>query len=47
MQFAELGYPVMEMDGGFKAWEENDLEIEPRESDGPESEQDHVQVTSA
>ncbi len=26
--FAERGYPVMEMDGGFKAWQQSDLEIE-------------------
>lgn len=26
--FAGLGYPVMEMDGGFAAWKANDLEIE-------------------
>lgn len=26
--FARQGYLVMEMDGGFKAWEENDLEVE-------------------
>ena len=28
VQFAGAGYPVMEMDGGFEAWKENDLEIE-------------------
>ena len=26
--FARQGYLVMEMDGGFKAWEENNLEVE-------------------
>jgi rhodanese-related sulfurtransferase len=26
--FASRGFPVMEMDGGFEAWKENDLEIE-------------------
>jgi len=26
--FASQGYPVMEMDGGFEAWQENDLETE-------------------
>jgi rhodanese-related sulfurtransferase len=26
--FAERGYPVMEMDGGFEAWKENDLDVE-------------------
>jgi rhodanese-related sulfurtransferase len=26
--FASKGYPVMEMDGGFEAWQENDLETE-------------------
>ena len=25
---AGKGYPVMEMDGGFDAWKENELEIE-------------------
>jgi rhodanese-related sulfurtransferase len=28
VEFAGKGYPVMEMDGGFEAWKENDLEIE-------------------
>jgi rhodanese-related sulfurtransferase len=28
MEFAARGYPVMEMDGGFAAWKENELEIE-------------------
>ena len=27
-QFAAQGYPVMEMEGGFEAWRENDLETE-------------------
>lgn len=27
-KFASQGYPVMEMDGGFKAWQEHDLDIE-------------------
>ena len=26
--FASQGYPVLEMDGGFEAWRENELEIE-------------------
>ena len=26
--FASRGFPVMEMDGGFEAWKENELEIE-------------------
>ncbi len=26
--FASKGFPVMEMEGGFAAWESNDLEIE-------------------
>ena len=26
--FARRGYPVMEMEGGFEAWKENDLEVE-------------------
>lgn len=28
VEFASHGYSVMEMDGGFKAWEENNLEVE-------------------
>jgi 3-mercaptopyruvate sulfurtransferase SseA len=28
VQFAGKGFPVMELDGGFEAWKENDLEIE-------------------
>jgi rhodanese-related sulfurtransferase len=28
VEFARKGYPVMEMDGGFKAWKQHDLEIE-------------------
>ena len=27
-EFADKGYPVMEMEGGFEAWKENDFEIE-------------------
>jgi rhodanese-related sulfurtransferase len=26
--FADKGYPVMEMEGGFKAWKEHELDIE-------------------
>lgn len=26
--FASRGYPVMEMDGGFDAWEDHDLDVE-------------------
>ena len=29
--FASHGFPVMEMDGGFEAWKENDLEVEHHE----------------
>jgi rhodanese-related sulfurtransferase len=29
LEFAGKGYPVMEMEGGFEAWKENELEIEP------------------
>jgi rhodanese-related sulfurtransferase len=32
--FAADGYSVMEMDGGFEAWKENDLEIESELSSG-------------
>jgi rhodanese-related sulfurtransferase len=28
VEFAGKGYPVMEMDGGFKAWKDNELDIE-------------------
>src|SRR5215467_11870555 len=28
VQFASAGYPVMELDGGFETWNENDLDIE-------------------
>jgi len=28
LEFAEKGYSVMEMDGGFQAWKEHDLDIE-------------------
>src|SRR5207247_1647979 len=28
VEFASKGYSVMEMDGGFKAWKQHDLEIE-------------------
>ncbi len=28
VEFARQGYPVMEMDGGMKAWKENKLEVE-------------------
>jgi rhodanese-related sulfurtransferase len=28
VEFAGQGFPVMEMDGGFEAWRENDLEVE-------------------
>lgn len=28
VRFASQGYPVMEMDGGFEAWQENDLDTE-------------------
>ena len=28
VRFASQGYPVMEMEGGFEAWQENDLETE-------------------
>jgi rhodanese-related sulfurtransferase len=28
VEFASRGYPVMEMEGGFEAWQENELPIE-------------------
>jgi len=30
--FASLGYPVMEMEGGFEVWKEKDLETEKWEA---------------
>ena len=30
VQFAEHGFSVMEMDGGFAAWKDNELKIETR-----------------
>ena len=35
VEFARQGYPVMEMDGGFAAWKENDLEIETESPGSP------------
>jgi rhodanese-related sulfurtransferase len=28
VQFAEHGFSIMEMDGGFAAWQDNDLKVE-------------------
>jgi|SRR5947209_579281 len=28
VEFARSGFPVMEMDGGFEAWKDNDLDVE-------------------
>lgn len=28
VEFADNGYPVMEMEGGFEAWKENKLDVE-------------------
>ena len=28
VQFASLGYPVMELEGGFRSWKESQLDIE-------------------
>ena len=47
VQLAGLGYPVVEMDGGFKAWEENDMEVETGEDSAPGSEHDDTQAVSA
>lgn len=33
-EFASKGYPVMEMDGGFAAWKDNELEVETASSSG-------------
>jgi rhodanese-related sulfurtransferase len=29
-KFASLGYPVMELEGGFGAWKDNELDVEER-----------------
>ncbi len=34
VEFAEKGFSVMEMDGGFEAWKENELEVESETSEG-------------
>lgn len=34
VEFASDGYSVMEMDGGFEAWKENELEIETESNAG-------------
>ena len=35
VEFAGKGYSVMEMDGGFEAWKENDLDVETGEQTEP------------
>ena len=47
VQLAGLGYPVIEMDGGFKAWQENDLGVETSELNKSAAEQENVQAVSA
>lgn len=34
VELASQGYPVMEMDGGFEAWRENNLEVESESQRG-------------
>jgi rhodanese-related sulfurtransferase len=34
VEFAGKGYSVMEMDGGFEAWKEHDMEIETGQQSG-------------
>jgi rhodanese-related sulfurtransferase len=34
VEFASKGFSVMEMDGGFEAWKDNDLQIEREMSEG-------------
>ncbi len=46
VEFAAKGYSVMEMDGGFKAWKENDLEIET-EASGPQGSRKRREAVSA
>ena len=33
-EFAAKGFPVMEMDGGFEAWREHDLDLEKGQTSG-------------
>jgi hypothetical protein len=28
VQFASMDYPVMELEGGFEAWKENEMDVE-------------------
>ncbi|MCI0745911.1 MAG: rhodanese-like domain-containing protein [Verrucomicrobia subdivision 3 bacterium] len=44
VEFASKGYSVMEMDGGFEAWKENDLEIESDISPGQRATRTTVSV---
>ena len=32
LEFARKGYPVMELEGGFEAWKENELDVEKEET---------------
>jgi rhodanese-related sulfurtransferase len=42
VEFSSQGYPVMEMDGGFKAWREHDLKVEDTRKPSAESGLDAV-----
>jgi rhodanese-related sulfurtransferase len=46
VEFAGRGYSVMEMDGGFEAWKEHDLEIESEISGSKESWKPHVKAAA-
>jgi rhodanese-related sulfurtransferase len=42
VEFASKGFPVMEMDGGFEAWKENELEVEGETGGGKRRTQLHA-----
>jgi rhodanese-related sulfurtransferase len=44
LEFASKGYSVMELEGGFEAWKENDLEIERETS--PRTRQPEASATA-
>ncbi len=46
-QFPGMGYPVIEMDGGFKAWEENDLVVVPGQSGRPTAKRENTRAVAA
>ena len=44
VQFAERGFSVMEMDGGFEAWQANDLEVDKPAVKGASSRRQPVAI---